>query len=68
VAKSSELNGIGTADMDDIQLEQWTEKSNVLRTELKAWEKEFACGNDGRKAGREDIKKHPDIGMCVNYD
>jgi hypothetical protein len=33
-----------------------------LRAELKSWEKEFASMHDGRKAGREDIKQHPDIG------
>lgn len=33
-----------------------------LRLELKEWEKIFAAGNGGRKAGREDIKQHPDIG------
>ncbi|KAL8656605.1 MAG: hypothetical protein Q9210_000143 [Variospora velana] len=32
-----------------------------LRLELKEWEKSFAAGNGGRKAGREDIKQHPDI-------
>ncbi|KAI4290616.1 MAG: hypothetical protein L6R35_000114 [Caloplaca aegaea] len=32
-----------------------------LRLELKEWEKIFAAGNGGRKAGREDIKQHPDI-------
>lgn len=34
----------------------------ILRAELKTWEKEFASTHDGRKAGREDIKQHPDIG------
>lgn len=33
-----------------------------LRAQLKTWEKEFASKHDGRKAGREDIKQHPDIG------
>jgi hypothetical protein len=33
-----------------------------LRAELKSWEKDFAFTHDGRKAGREDIKQHPDIG------
>ena len=37
--------------------------SNRLRLELKQWEKAFAAANNGRKAGREDIKQHPDIGM-----
>ena len=37
--------------------------SNRLKLELKQWEKAFAAANNGRKAGREDIKQHPDIGM-----
>lgn len=37
-------------------------KAISLRAELKTWEKEFASTHDGRKAGREDIKQHPDIG------
>ncbi|KAL8909286.1 MAG: hypothetical protein Q9207_000296 [Kuettlingeria erythrocarpa] len=32
-----------------------------LRLELKSWEKAFATANGGKKAGREDIKQHPDI-------
>ncbi|KAL8874063.1 MAG: hypothetical protein Q9174_000568 [Haloplaca sp. 1 TL-2023] len=35
--------------------------SQSLRLELKEWERSFAADNDGRKAGREDIKQHPDI-------
>lgn len=33
-----------------------------LRLELKEWEKSFAAANGGKKAGREDIKQHPEIG------
>ncbi|KAK3173612.1 hypothetical protein OEA41_006944 [Lepraria neglecta] len=33
----------------------------ALRQELKAWETSFAAAHEGRKAGREDIKQHPDI-------
>lgn len=36
---------------------------NTLRLELKAWEKEFAAAHQGRKAGREDIKRNPEIGI-----
>lgn len=32
-----------------------------LRTKLKEWEKFFAETNSGRKPGKEDIKKNPDI-------
>ena len=38
------------------------EQSNLLRQELKAWEREFAAANGGRKAERDDIKQHPAIG------
>ncbi|KAI9787029.1 MAG: regulatory particle non-ATPase [Candelina submexicana] len=37
------------------------DQSIIIRQELKGWEKEFAAANDGRKAGREDIKKNPAI-------
>ncbi|KAL9000907.1 MAG: hypothetical protein Q9169_000662 [Polycauliona sp. 2 TL-2023] len=33
----------------------------VLRLELKLWEKSFAGLHEGKKAGREDIKQHPEI-------
>lgn len=33
-----------------------------VRAELKVWEKSFAAANEGRKAGREDIKKNSEIG------
>ena len=36
--------------------------SNKLKLELKQWEKAFAAANGGKKAGREDIKQHPQIG------
>ncbi|KAL9122100.1 MAG: hypothetical protein Q9187_001345 [Circinaria calcarea] len=32
-----------------------------LRNELKTWEKAFANANEGRKAGRDDIKNDPQI-------
>lgn len=44
----------------------YTERSNALRLELKAWEKDFAAANEGRKAGRDDIKKNPDVGKKVH--
>lgn len=39
--------------------------SNKLRLELKQWENAFAAANGGRKAGREDIKQHPEIGTKI---
>lgn len=45
---------------DDKQLLQ--QKSVLLRQDLKVWEKQFSTDNEGRKAGREDIKANPDIG------
>ncbi len=38
------------------------EQSAKLRLDLKEWEKSFAAANEGRKAGRDDIKQHPTIG------
>lgn len=39
------------------------EQSDILRLQLKAWEKSFAAANQGRKAERDDIKRHPEIGI-----
>lgn len=50
--------------MEVEELSKWTQQSNSLRQDLKAWEKEFAAANGGRKAGRDDIKQHPTIGMA----
>ena len=49
--------------MNDQERNELTERSNVLRVELKLWEKTFAAANNGQKASRDDIKKNPDIGM-----
>ncbi|KAI9749570.1 MAG: hypothetical protein M4579_006821 [Chaenotheca gracillima] len=38
-----------------------SDRVTELRLELKEWEKCFAAANEGRKAGREDIKKDPTI-------
>lgn len=34
-----------------------------LRLELKKWEQSFAAAHHGRRAEREDIKQHPEIGQ-----
>ena len=34
-----------------------------LRLELKEWEQSFTATHRGRKAGRQDIKQHPEIGQ-----
>jgi hypothetical protein len=49
--------------MEAEEREQLQKQSAVLRQELKVWEREFAAANGGRKAGRDDIKLHPSIGM-----
>ncbi|OJJ48668.1 hypothetical protein ASPZODRAFT_50108, partial [Penicilliopsis zonata CBS 506.65] len=36
-------------------------QSTILRAELKEWERAFAAANGGKKAGRDDIKKVPEI-------
>lgn len=48
--------------MEEEERERLSGQSNVLRQELKTWEREFAAANGGRKAGRDDIKQHPAIG------
>lgn len=35
---------------------------DMLRAELKQWEKAFSAANGGRRAGRDDIKQDPTIG------
>ena len=39
------------------------DRLSKLRKELKEWERAFSAAHEGRKAGREDIKQHPDIGL-----
>lgn len=41
------------------------QECGMLRLELKEWEKSFAAGSGGKKAGREDIKQHPEIGTSI---
>ena len=36
---------------------------SAIRSELKKWEAAFAAANEGRKAGREDIKNDANIGV-----
>ena len=52
--------------MDEGERNVLSEQSVVLRQELKVWEREFATRNDGRKAGREDIKQNSQIGMLLH--
>lgn len=42
-------------------------ESCKLRQVLKEWEKSFAAAHNGRKAGRDDIKQHPEIGNDLPY-
>jgi hypothetical protein len=39
------------------------QRCNVLRQDLKVWEKTFAAQNNGQKAGRDDIKANAEICM-----
>jgi hypothetical protein len=43
------------------------QRCNELRIDLKAWEKKFAAANQGRKAGRSDIKAEETIGTRIEY-
>ena len=47
----------GAADTESQSL------AKTLRLALKEWEQSFAATHQGRKAGREDIKQHPEIGQ-----
>lgn len=40
---------------------EFEQRCNVLRQDLKVWEKNFAAQNEGRKAGRDDIKANSEI-------
>jgi len=53
--------------MEAQEREKLSERSNSLRVELKIWEKSFAAANNGKKASRDDIKKHPDIGKTSRF-
>ena len=39
------------------------QRCNVLRYDLKVWETKFTAQNQGRKAGRDDIKANEEICM-----
>jgi hypothetical protein len=54
--------------MKEEEREALTERSNALRLELKTWEKNFAASHNGQKASRDDIKKHPAIGIARSYE
>ena len=49
-----------------------SEEFQILRQELKDWEIAHAkladLAHGGRKAGREDIKNHPEIGIFSTPD
>jgi len=49
--------------MEAEEREKVQKQLTILRQELKVWEREFAAANGGRKAGRDDIKHTPSIGM-----
>lgn len=52
--------------MEGLNCDNSTENDDLakgLRLELKEWEQSFAAAHQGRKAGREDIKQHPEIGQ-----
>ncbi|RDW84911.1 hypothetical protein BP6252_02501 [Coleophoma cylindrospora] len=39
------------------------ERSTTIRSELKAWEREFAAANGGQKPGKDDVKRNPGIDL-----
>ena len=50
------------AAVEPLVLPNCNTEADRLRAELKSWEKSFSAANNGRKAGREDIKQYPEIG------
>ena len=54
--------------MDEGERNLLSEQSVALRQELKVWEREFAAGNGGQKAGREDIKQNSQIGTSLHSE
>ncbi|KAF9873570.1 DNA replication regulator sld2 [Colletotrichum karsti] len=47
--------------MDDQTKAEYESQSQNLRTELKSWESSWAKSHDGKKPGRDDIKRNADI-------
>ena len=64
-ALSSISLGFSRLAMDNIETETVVTETEILlralRQELKEWEASFFAAHK-RKAGREDIKQHPEIG------
>jgi uncharacterized small protein (DUF1192 family) len=50
-----------------MSIDEIEQRCNVLRQDLKVWEKSFAAQNNGRKAGRADIKANAEICMHSIY-
>ena len=48
--------------MDDRTKAEYEAKCQRLRLDLKTWEGNWAKNNGGKKPGRDDIKRNPDIG------
>jgi hypothetical protein len=46
-----------------MSIDEIEQRCNVLRQDLKVWEKSFAAQNNDRKAGRDDIKANAEICM-----
>jgi len=71
--KPPRLSSVTNANIQQLTMNQGTssqiqEQANALRQGLKEWEKSFAAANQGRRAGREDIKAHPTIGTAPHQE
>lgn len=53
--------------MDEQQKASFEAQSQQLRAELKTWETSWAQTHDGKKPGRDDIKRNEDIGMSCTW-
>lgn len=49
--------------MEAEERDRVSKQADALRLDLKAWEKEIAAGNGGKKPSREQIKANLSIGM-----
>lgn len=50
-----------------MSMSEQEERLARLRQKLKEWETSYAAAHEGRKPGREDVKKNPEIGKLLNH-
>lgn len=50
------------ADMDEATRQHYEVQSKELRLKVKTWEAVFQKDHDGKKPGKDDIRRNPKIG------